>query len=200
MTASMDLAVSTTGSLAEVGTALAFFGLLTGLGFGHLLGDVILQTEAQAQGKGLAADDRLAAGVHPWHGWTQNLRHCSSYLAAQVCTSLIVAQVVPLTWPGLATALSVSGSTHAVIDRRWPVRWIVARKRCTGWNEVHFWTDQSLHAACLLVAAALAARVTTCLGAALTTGAGLLLIAVALRYEARHARGVAASPAPTDRL
>lgn len=196
----MSLADLTTGPLPPVDTALAFLGTLAGLGVGHLAGDTILQSDTAAQGKGYPGDDRLAAGTHPWNGWGHCLAHIGSYLAAQAVMTLIVALVVPMTWPGLAAALAVSGSTHAVIDRRWPVRWVIARKQCTAWADAHFWIDMAMHACCLLVAAVLAARVHTGTGAALAATAGLLLIGAALRYEARHARGITAAAAPTDRL
>jgi hypothetical protein len=196
----LSLAGLTAGPLSPFGAALAFLGTLAGLGVGHLFGDTILQSDTAAQGKGYPSDDRLAAGAHPWTGWGHCLAHVGSYLAAQAVMVAIVAQVVPMTWPGLAAALAVSGSTHAVIDRRWPVRWVIARKRCTGWADAHFWIDQAMHWVCLLVAAVLAARISTGTGAAIVAAAGLLLIGDALRYEARHARGVTATTAPTDRL
>ncbi|WP_430787063.1 DUF3307 domain-containing protein [Actinoplanes sp. G11-F43] len=196
----LSLTGLTDGPLSQVGVALAFLGALAALGVGHLAGDTILQSDTAAQGKGYPSDDRLAAGVHPWTGWGHCLAHCGSYLAAQAVMVAIVAQVVPMTWPGLAAALALSGCTHAVIDRRWPVRWVIARKRCTGWADSHFWIDQAMHWVCLLVAAVLAARVSTGTGAALAAAAGLVLIGDALRYEARHARGVTAGAAPTDRF
>jgi hypothetical protein len=196
----LSLAGLTPGPLSQVGAALAFLGALAGLGIGHLFGDTILQSDTAAQGKGYPTDDRLAAGVHPWTGWGHCLAHCGSYLAAQAVMVAIVAQVVPMTWPGLAAALAVSGSTHAVIDRRWPVRWVIARKQCAGWADAHFWIDQAMHWVCLLVAAVLAARVSTAFDAALAAIGGLLLIGDALRYEARHARGITSATAPTDRL
>lgn len=181
-------------------TALAFLGSLAGLGVGHLFGDIVLQSDADAAGKVYPGNDRLADGAHPWSGWPACLRHVASYLAAQAGALLLVLLVIPVvTLPGITAALVISGSTHAVIDRRWLVRRILARKGCDTWPQAAFWIDQSLHWAAMLLAALAAARITTATGAAGVTAAGLLLIADALRVEHRHCRRVVARPAPTDR-
>jgi hypothetical protein len=184
----------------SVGTALAFLGTLVGLGVGHLFGDIVLQSDADAAGKGYPSNDRLAAGTHPWTGWSSCLRHCASYLAAQAGALMIVLLVIPVTLPGIAAALALSGSTHAVIDRRWLVQRIVARKGCSTWPQASFWVDQALHWAAMLLAAVVAARITTVTGAAGVTAAGLLLIADALCVERRHRRRVLSRPAPSDRF
>jgi hypothetical protein len=185
---------------ASLSTALAFLGVLAGLGIGHLPGDILIQSHADATGKGYPSADRLAAGVHPWTGWPRCLRHTLSYLGCQAVTILLVWQVIPLPLPGILAALAISGSTHAVVDRRWLVQRILTAKGCTGWREAGFWTDQALHWTAIGLAAVVAARTTTFTWAAMVVGAGLLLIAYALHVEHRHARGVAAGPAPTDRL
>lgn len=184
----------------SVGTALGFLGTLVGLGVGHLFGDIVLQSDADASGKGYPSNDRLAAGVHPWTGWAACLRHVASYLAAQAGALLIVLLVIPVSLPGITAALVISGSTHAVIDRRWLVQRVLTRKGCTTWPQAAFWIDQSLHWAAMLLAAVAAARVHTLTGAVGVTAACLLLIADALRIERRHRRGVISRPAPTDRL
>lgn len=184
----------------SVGTALAFLGSLAGLGVGHLIGDTVLQSDADAAGKAYPSNDRLAGGAHPWTGWAACLRHVASYLAAQATGLLVVLLVIPVTLPGIAAALALSGSTHAVIDRRWLVQRIVARKGCQTWPQAAFWIDQALHWAAMLLAAVVAARITTVTGAAGIAVAGLLLIADALRVERRHRRRVLSRPAPTDRL
>lgn len=184
----------------SVVTGLAFLGSLAGLGVGHLLGDIVLQSDAEASGKGYPSNDRLAAGVHPWTGWAACLRHVASYLAAQYLALMVVLLVIPVPLPGIAAALAISGSTHAVIDRRWLVQRVLARKGCTTWPQAGFWIDQSLHWAAMLLAAVVAARIDTFTGAAGVTAAGLLLIADALRIERRHRRGVISRPSPTDRL
>jgi hypothetical protein len=184
----------------SVATGLAFLGSLAGLGVGHLIGDIVLQSNADASGKGYPSNDRLAAGVHPWTGWAACLRHVASYLAAQYLALVVVLLVIPVSLPGITAALVISGSTHAVIDRRWLVQRVLARKGCTTWPQAAFWVDQSLHWAAMFLAAVAAARVHTLTGAAGVTAACLLLIADALRIERRHRRGVISRPAPTDRL
>jgi hypothetical protein len=192
--------VITDGLAYSVGTGLAFLGSLAGLGVGHLFGDTVLQSDADAGNKAYPSNDRLAAGTHPWTGWPACLRHVASYLAAQAAALLIVLLVIPVSLPGIAAALALSGSTHAVIDRRWLVQRIVARKGCHTWPQAAFWIDQALHWAAMLLAAVAAARITTVTGAAGVTAAGLLLVADALRVERRHRSRVLSRPAPTDRL
>jgi len=188
-----------TPMLYDVGAALAFLATLAALGCGHLPGDIVLQSNRDALGKAFPGNDRLARGVHPWTGWTPCLRHCASYLGCQAVALALVLPVVPIPLPGVVAALAVSGATHAVIDRRWIVQRIIAAKGCTGWREAPLWVDQALHWAAMFVAALIAARTTTWTKTAVVAGAGLLLIVYALHIEHRHARGVAAGPAPTDR-
>lgn len=52
-------------------TAAVGFALLAG----HQLGDHPVQPDAVAAAKGQPTDDRLAAGVHPWTGWSACLNH-----------------------------------------------------------------------------------------------------------------------------
>lgn len=179
--------------------ALAFLGCLAALGAGHLPGDIAAQSNADALSKAYPGNDQLAAGVHPFTGWAACLRHCRSYLACQAVALALVLVVIPIPLPGIVAALAVSGATHAVIDRRWLVHRIIAAKGCTGWPEAPFWVDQSLHWAAMFIAALIAARTTTVTKAAVVAFAGVLLIGYALHVEHRHARGVAAGPAPTDR-
>ena len=80
------------------------------------------------------------------------------------------------------------------------VQRILAAKGCTGWSEAGFWIDQALHWAAMFLAAVIAARTATLDRTAAVAVAGLLLIGYALHLEYRHARGLAAGPAPTDRL
>ena len=184
----------------SLGPALAFLGALAALGAGHLPGDIAVQTNTDATSKAFPGNDRLAAGAHPWTGWGHCLRHCLTYLACQAVAVALVLLVIPIPLPGVLAALAVSGATHAVIDRRWLVTRLLAAKGCTGWREAPFWTDQALHWSAIFLAALIAARTFTFHQAAVVTGFAVLLIAYALLVEHRHARGVAAGPAPTDRL
>ena len=178
-------------------TAVVFAALLAG----HMLGDHPVQTDHAATGKGHPTDDQLAAGAHPWTGWSHCLHHVYSYLACQAVALLLIALVAPLSFPGLIAALAISGSTHAVIDRRWIVRRIVAAKGgCPGWPQAPYFIDQSLHYAALLIAAVAAARATTMTAAAVITAAGVLLVAAGLAAEQHHGRAIAGRPVPTDHL
>lgn len=178
-------------------TAVVFAGLLVG----HMLGDHPVQSDNDAAGKGRPTDDQLAAGAHPFRGWAHCLRHCVSYVSCQAAALLLLALVAPLSFPGFAAALVVSGATHAVIDRRWIVRRILAAKGgCPHWPLAAYWIDQSLHYAALLLAAVAAARATTGWSAAVVAAAALALIPVALAVEHRQARLAATRPAPTDHL
>lgn len=185
--------------MTSLDTALAFLGCLAALGVAHLPGDIVAQSNTDAAAKAYPGDDRLAAGVHPFTGWGHCLRHTASYLACQAVALALVLLVVPIPLPGILAALAVSGTTHAVIDRRWPVNRIIAAKGCTSWPLAGFWIDQALHGAAMFGAALIAARITTVTAAAVVAGAGVLLIGGALHVEHRHARGVTAGPAPTDR-
>ncbi|GAB1646891.1 DUF3307 domain-containing protein [Krasilnikovia sp. MM14-A1259] len=169
-------------------TAVVFAGLLTG----HMIGDHPMQPNAIAAGKGRPADERLAAGVHPWTGWIHCLAHVSTYLACQAAAMVLLALVVPLTRPGFVAALAVSGATHAVIDRRWIVRKVVALHGGTSWSEFNYHVDQSLHYAAMLLAAVAAARATTGLSAAVVTAAAAALIPAALAVERHQGRRAAA--------
>jgi hypothetical protein len=186
--------------MTTTATALAFLGTLAGLGAGHLPGDIAAQTNTDAVGKAMPGNDRLAAGAHPWTGWGHCARHTLTYLACQIVAIALVLLVIEIPLPGALAALAFSGATHAVIDRRWLVERLLAAKGCTGWRESKFWTDQCLHWAAMFLAALIAARTHTFGKAALVTGFSVLLIAYALFVEHRHARGVAAGPAPTDHL
>lgn len=178
-------------------TAVVFAALLAG----HMLGDHPVQSDNDAAGKGHPTDDRLAAGAGAWTGWIHCLRHTQSYLACQAGALLLIGLVAPLSFPDFVAALVVSGATHAVIDRRWIVRRILAAKGgCPNWPQASYFIDQSLHYAAMLVAAVAAARVTSTLAAVVVTGAGVLLVAAAMAAEHHHGRAVTSRPVPTDHL
>ena len=183
---------------ATAATAAVVFAALLA---GHMLGDHPVQSDHDAAGKGHPTDDLLAASVHPWAGWIHCLRHVVSYLACQGAALLLIGLGAPLSFAGFLAALVSSGATHAVIDRRWIVRRILAAKGgCPGWPQASYFIDQSLHYAAMLVAAVAAARATTTTAATVVTGAGVLLVVGALAAEHRHGRAVTARPAPTDHL
>ncbi|MFC4066757.1 hypothetical protein [Actinoplanes subglobosus] len=175
-------------------TAAAYVGLLAG----HWIGDYPAQRDADAIGKAHPTHELLAAGT-PWHhGWSHLARHVASYLACQATALALIALVAPLTWPGVWTALLISGSTHAVIDRRWLVAAIVRLKRAGHWPEAPAYIDQALHHGALLLAAVGAARVTTMTDAGYPTLVGAALIVWAMVWERHNARiAIASRPAVT---
>jgi hypothetical protein len=176
-------------------TAAVYVGLLAG----HHLGDYPIQRDSDAQSKGLPADDMLAGGT-PWHrGWASIARHVTSYVACQAAATLLISIVVPLTLTGVWTALVLSGTTHAVIDRRWLVQAIIrAKGGCKHWPGAAAAIDQALHHFLILFAAVGAARITTVGGAVFETAIGAALIGWALLWERVHARRVQARrPAAT---
>lgn len=108
---------------------------------GHLLGDWIIQTDWQAANKASS--------------WRAMHAHCLTY---HTTLGVVVAPV----WHDwrLAVLLIASYATHAIIDRRWPVRWLL---RTTGSPQFanQMWgvlaADQALHLSILLIAVAVLA-------------------------------------------
>lgn len=125
--------------------AVAFIALYVG----HQLGDHVVQTDHQAAhkaGKGRTAVLAMAG-------------HVVGYTAAQAVALALVAGA-GLTPVGIAIGLAVSATTHAFIDRRWIVQWVLrntgspdfAALTTGGMNGPHL-TDQALHIGCLFLAA-----------------------------------------------
>lgn len=120
---------------------------------GHMVGDHIVQTDWQAAHKA----DKGRTGVVAMAG------HVIGYGLTQTvaCAALLLAGA-PLSLVGLTVGLVVSVATHAFIDRRWPVQWILRRTgsdrfaalTSNGMNGPYL-ADQALHIGCLFVAAVL---------------------------------------------
>ncbi|MEU8760908.1 DUF3307 domain-containing protein [Streptomyces sp. NPDC048659] len=114
---------------------------------GHLLADYPFQTDHQAAHK---ADPGTA-------GWRANLHHAGVHVATCAITLLTGMAVLDLHIPTLSAyaALAWVGGTHAFIDRRWPVRWWMARFGQTGWaaNGGAAHVDQTAHITALALAA-----------------------------------------------
>ena len=160
-------------------TAVVFVALFAS----HQVGDHIVQTSAAAQAKGAPTAELLAAGVHPWRGWGACLRHVGTYTLTQAVALMLVSVATPVAWAGLAAALAVSASTHAVIDRRWLVRLIVRAKGCQDWPEGPYLIDQSLHTGAILVAAVVAAVATSGAAACVVGACAAVLVGTALVVE-----------------
>ncbi|MDI6098184.1 DUF3307 domain-containing protein [Actinoplanes sp. NEAU-A12] len=121
----------------------------------HQLADHIFQTDSEAGAK----------AAHGWHGWRHLLRHVTTYhLTALVMLLLTVTVLdVPVTVTGMVAGIGFSAVTHAFLDRRWPVRWILQHLGASGFADRQtpicgmYLADQALHYACLWVSALLIA-------------------------------------------
>ncbi len=164
--------------------AVAYVALFAG----HHLGDHPFQSTAAATGKSAPETAELARGAHPWRGWSWCVRHVAVYTATQAACLALVALVAPLHPVGALAALAVSASTHAVIDRRWVVRWFLSVKGAHDWVEGPYLVDQSLHLGVLLVAAVLAASVTGLPGLVIALAASVAIVAAGLLVERHRAR------------
>ncbi|MFJ9410827.1 DUF3307 domain-containing protein [Streptomyces sp. NPDC101393] len=92
-----------------------FASIVILLWVGHLLADYPFQTDHQA---GCKAQPGVV-------GWAANLTHAATHVLT--CGVLLAGGTLALGWrlPLLPVVVAVGwiGVTHAVIDRRWPVRW-----------------------------------------------------------------------------
>ncbi|MEV5653732.1 DUF3307 domain-containing protein [Streptomyces sp. NPDC052291] len=124
-----------------------FASLFVLLYLGHLISDYPLQTDHQA---GHKAGPGLA-------GWRANLTHAATHVV--VCALLLALGAAVLGWRlplmSATAALVWIGSTHAVIDRRWPVQWWMNNTGQSDWaaagGAAH--VDQTAHIAALVAAA-----------------------------------------------
>jgi hypothetical protein len=119
----------------------------------HQVADHVFgQTDEQSAHK---ADPGLA-------GWWFLLRHVFAYhlVMGVMVAAAVVLLDVPVSGAGLATGFGFSAATHALLDRRWPVRWLLehtgsrpfSRLAGHGINGMYL-ADQALHYACLWIAA-----------------------------------------------
>jgi hypothetical protein len=111
-------------------TAIVFLVLLAG----HLLGDWVAQTDWQATSK--------------TRSWPALTAHVASYHL--LMGLLLLIPVVRDGWPAgkALAALAVSAVTHALIDRRWPVRALMRAAGSPGFATVEWGViavDQALH-------------------------------------------------------
>ncbi|MCQ8833773.1 DUF3307 domain-containing protein [Streptomyces malaysiensis] len=136
---------------------------------GHNLADHVTgQCDWQAAEKGAPTPEEVAAGASPRRGWRANLAHVGLYHLTLLVLGFLVWLVLPLDWSpaGVIAALAWSAGTHALLDRRWPVRWVLehtgspdfARLNVGGLNGMYA-ADQALHWFALGIAAVLLAVV-----------------------------------------
>lgn len=125
-----------------------FASLFVLLYLGHLLADYPFQTDHQAAHK---ADCGTS-------GWAANLRHAGTHVITCGMALVVGAAVldgVTLSIPVAVAALLWIGSTHAFIDRRWPVAAWMRFAGQQGWAQhggaAH--VDQTAHVFALVLAA-----------------------------------------------
>ncbi|PSK83040.1 uncharacterized protein DUF3307 [Murinocardiopsis flavida] len=135
-----------------------FAAVLAALKAAHDVGDFMAQTDRQSARKPCAADRAADAACTEGASWRALAAHVASYHAVQTAALITVDRALGL---GLAPARMVAGIafsavTHAVIDRRWPVRLFMDTTGSTafrlhGGGAMH--VDQAAHHACLAAAA-----------------------------------------------
>jgi hypothetical protein len=121
-------------------TTIVFLALLTS----HLIGDWIAQNDWQATNKA--------------HSWIAMAAHIANYHL--VMATLLLVPVLRDGWPiwKALAALVVSAGTHAIIDRRWPVRALMRAAGSPGFATVEWGViavDQALHLSILSMLALL---------------------------------------------
>lgn len=148
-----------------VSTAALIAAAFAALYAGHMVGDHIAQTDWQSQHKaGHWTPDR-DTGDEPPHcnGARAMAGHLAGYLTTQLAAILAAAAAgVPFSTAGVVAGLAFSVATHGLIDRRWPVRWVLTRTgsrpfadlAAGGMNGMYL-GDQTLHIGCLYVSALL---------------------------------------------
>jgi hypothetical protein len=136
-------------------SAIVFAAVAVTLHAAHQFGDHIVQTDNNAGHK--AGPGRL--------GWTHLLIHIGTYHLTALVMLVITAVVLhlPITIPAVVAGLGFSAATHAVLDRRWPVRWILQHLGAPAFADRQtpicgmYLADQALHHACLWISALLIA-------------------------------------------
>jgi hypothetical protein len=147
MTGSFDPAALTRG--------VVFVVALVVLLVAHQVGDHVVQTDSQAAGKagtGAAATRAMAGHLLGYHA-----------IAAVLLVATFALLGLPLTLVGTLAALGFSALTHAVLDRRNPVRVLLRALGSPRFAETTtpvcglYAADQALHHLALLVSALLIA-------------------------------------------
>lgn len=132
-------------------SALVFAVAMATLVAAHQLADHIVQTDTDANAK-------AAPGLN---GWCHLLIHVGTYHITALVMLVVtaVALDVPLTVAGMVAGLGFSAVTHAILDRRWPVRWILQHTGSAAFADRMspicgmYLADQALHYGCLWIAA-----------------------------------------------
>ncbi|MGW4803592.1 hypothetical protein [Kitasatospora sp. NPDC004272] len=154
--------------IERIETLAAFGAVWAVLATGHALADHVLgQTDHQAANKAAPTPEEVAAGADPRRGWRACLAHVAQYHLVMAALLVLVRLFIPLPLSPVGTAAGFAWSmtTHAWLDRRWPVRRLLRRVgsaafaelRTAGMNGMYL-ADQALHKGALLVAAILVTR------------------------------------------
>ncbi|MFE5565967.1 hypothetical protein ACFQ68_13355 [Amycolatopsis japonica] len=155
-------------SIDDLTTLTTFAASWAVLHVAHNLGDHITgQTDRQAEGKGAPKPEDVANGDKNKHdGWAALLSHVALYHLTLLVLGFLAWLTLPLHWSpaGVTAALAVSITTHALLDRQWPVRWLLehtgspdfAALNTGGLNGMYV-ADQALHGLALAVSAVLLA-------------------------------------------
>ncbi|WP_198545925.1 hypothetical protein [Actinacidiphila yeochonensis] len=158
----------------QLATLATFGSTWAVLAVGHNVADHVFgQSDHQAANKGAPTAEDVAAGASPRRGWAACLAHVGQYHLVMAALLALVWLFIPLPLPlplplsvtGLTAGFMWSAATHAVLDRRWPVRWLLqhtgspafAELRAAGLNGMYL-ADQALHSGALLVSALLITR------------------------------------------
>ncbi|MFJ4187863.1 hypothetical protein [Kitasatospora sp. NPDC089509] len=155
-------------SIEQLTTLAAFGSTWAVLAVGHNVADHVFgQSDHQAANKGAPSAEDVAAGASPRRGWAACLAHVAQYHLVMAALMALVWLFIPLpvSMTGLAVGFAWSAATHALLDRRWPVRWLLqhtgspafAELRTAGLNGMYL-ADQALHSGALLVSALLITR------------------------------------------
>lgn len=140
--------------------AIRFAVLAIAARVGHLLGDYGTQTNHDAMHK--AAPGYNIADDTPYaETWKANQKHCATYHAALIATVAATAAMTGVrVRPARAVAaVAFSWASHAVIDRRWPVKRFMEVTGSGDWyDDGKALVDQMLHEVCILVAAGIASK------------------------------------------
>jgi hypothetical protein len=158
--------MATPEQLETLATFGASYVVLT---VGHTLADHLFgQTDWQASNKAAPTPEEVVGGARKHRGWAANLAHVALYHLTLVALGLLAWLALPLWWSlsGVVAALVWSIVTHAFVDRRWPVRWLLkktgneefATPKLGGLNGVYL-ADQALHTLALAIAAGMLALI-----------------------------------------
>jgi hypothetical protein len=139
-------------------TSAILFAVFLGVAIcAHQVADHVFQTDNMAANK--AKPGRT--------GWSYLLQHVYVYHTIMLGMLLVTVVALGLTISvcGLLLAIGFSAMTHAVLDRRWPVKWILDHTGSPEFAKLQsplcgmYLADQGLHYFCLWISALLFACV-----------------------------------------